>query len=242
MSDKNLHELFNQEYASVQQHDFFKIIGPIKIPIKLSNGNKTKIKVFLFVSEREEYLVCLLGDPQNNTNVLCRVSSACVFGFILKSLLCDCHDQFEESMHKMLDAGGGILIYCHSQHGKGIGLEAHFLVYAEGQRREKGLFSEIYSDLGLALDYRNYEDTAQIIKYMSDNLHFNKITMLTEAPDRINFFEQRIPELGMAVEFGSFSTKETAENSAELTEKRQLGYRISKQMNDSVQNELTESA
>ena len=187
MTDIGLQNLFSSDYSTVEYAENFKIIGPVTLPIKVKD-KKSTMKVHLFSTKSENYLACVIGDINGSEKVPVRISSACVFGFILKSLLCDCLDQYEESIQFMLSAGSGLLIYCLDQHGKGIGLEAHFLVYAEGQRQKKGLFSEIYKGLGLKADYRSYEDVFNIIKYFKTEKAFHKISMLTESPDKIQFF------------------------------------------------------
>lgn len=226
MSDVNrLKNLFSEEYPSVVNHDEFKIVGPVNLPTRL-NSQKLEMNVYLFSGKNEKYLVCILGNVEKVENIMVRISSACVFGFILNSMLCDCRDQFDEALVKMEQKGAGIMIYCMDQHGKGIGIDAHFLVYSEGQRRDKGLFYEIYKDLGIKEDYRDYEETIDILKYLKDKHHFKKLTFLTEAPNKRKYYHEKANILGIDVDFETFETKETPENKAELTEKKMLGYKI----------------
>ncbi|HLB42026.1 MAG TPA: hypothetical protein VJN02_04065 [Gammaproteobacteria bacterium] len=241
-------QLFAMDYPTVQYNDNFKIVGPVKLPIKIESIKKNSMRAYLFAAKKENYLVCLFGNIDHAKNILVRISSACIFGFVCKSMLCDCHDQFEESIKKMVEADAGLLIFCMDQHGKGIGIEAHFLVYAEGQRRNIGLFSEIYEELGLKQDYRCYEETVDIIKYFKNKNQFERITMLTESPDKINFFKTRCNQLDIDVQFDSFETQITPENDAELSEKVELGYHIknslkkkNKVINNPMDFKITES-
>ncbi len=224
----NLKNLFSIEYPTVQLHSDCKIIGPVLLPIKVARQNKNQTKAFLFSGKEGNYLICLFGKVENSKDVLIRVSSACVFGFHLNSLLCDCKDQFDEAVTRMIDNDAGILIFAIDQHGKGVGLEAHFLVYAEGQRRGKGLFTEIYQDLGLNLDYRNYDEIVSIIEYFTTLNHIKKITMLTESPEKRAYFQEQCDQIGLQISFDLFNTDVTPENKAELTEKVALGYEINK--------------
>lgn len=228
MATPNLENLFSLSYPTVKYHpdSNSKIIGPVILPIKFGNVDKSKIQCYLYSTKNEKFLVCLFGDIKNADNVLLRVSSACVFGFTLNSLLCDCKNQFEEIAERMIIDGNGILIFGLDQHGKGIGLEAHFLVYAEGQRRNRGLFTEIYEDLGLDHDYRDYTEVMNIIKYFKDEYNFKHITMFTEAPQKKAYFNQKCLEFGISVSFDRFNTRVTEENNAELTEKVGIGYDI----------------
>lgn len=227
MTISNLQNLFSLNYPTVQFHTNHKIIGPVTLPTKIGE-QKTELQCYLYAGETEHYLVCLFGNINQAENVLVRVSSACVFGFILNSLLCDCKNQFEEAAERMLGANSGILIFGLDQHGKGVGIEAHFLVYAEGQRRNKGLFSEIYEDLGLAQDYRNYAEIISILQYFQQQNNFKKITMLTEAPDKRKYFSEKCQEVGIEINFDRFNTDVTPENWSELTEKVANGYEIYK--------------
>lgn len=226
MTLSNLQNLFTTDYPTVQFNSNCKIIGPVTLPIKIPHLAKTKLQCYLYVGQHEKYLVCQFGEISHSSNVLVRISSACVFGFIMNSLLCDCKNQFEEAIEKMMDAGSGLLIFGLDQHGKGIGLEAHFLVYAEGQRRNRGLFTEIYEDLGLHHDYRNYDEVMDILVYFKNKNSFEKITMLTEAPDKKAFFSEKCRDLNIKIDFDHFNTHVTEENNAELTEKVAIGYDI----------------
>lgn len=226
MTISNLQNLFSISYPTVQNNADSKIIGPVTLPMKIGNLAKSNMQTYLYSAKNEKYLVCLFGDIRNADNVLVRVSSACVFGFTLNSLLCDCKNQFEEAVERMVTTGPGMLIFGLDQHGKGIGLEAHFLVYAEGQRRQRGLFTEIYEDLGLEHDYRDYSEVMDIIKFFKNEYTFNHITMFTEAPHKKEYFSEKCKEAGISLSFDRFNTHVTEENNAELTEKVSIGYDI----------------
>lgn len=227
MERVNLQNLFTKDYPSVKNFDSgSKLIGPVTLPAKIGSLDKTKLQTYLYAGLKENYLVCIIGNIDHAEDVFVRVSSACVFGFLLNSLLCDCKNQFEEAIEKMVGKDAGILIFGLDQHGKGIGIEAHFLVYAEGQRRQRGLFAEIYEDLGLDLDYRDYQDIPSILEYFSKASNFKKITMLTEAPDKRRFFQNVCDQINLPIEFATFNTDVTAENLSELSEKVAIGYVI----------------
>ncbi len=49
---------------------------------------------------------------------LTRIHSSCITGDILGSLRCDCGDQLKLAMDKLIESGGGILLYLH-QEGRG---------------------------------------------------------------------------------------------------------------------------
>lgn len=53
--------------------------------------------------------------------VLCRVHSECLTGEVLRSRLCDCGEQLDRSMARVVADGGGVVLYLR-QEGRGIGL------------------------------------------------------------------------------------------------------------------------
>ena len=60
------------------------------------------------------------GDGRENT--LLRIHSACLTGDVFHSLRCDCGDQFQEALEKIMDEDRGMLIYLPHHEGRGIGI------------------------------------------------------------------------------------------------------------------------
>lgn len=122
------------------------------------------------------------GHPQET---LIRIQSACVFGDLFESRWCDCAWQFEEAKRLLFETGRGLLIHGYDQNGKGLSLEDHFRVYAEGQAKHLELLTECFDFLGLKYENRDYAELGEILK---EYYQINKIKLLTNDPVRLNFF------------------------------------------------------
>ena len=228
VASSSIDRLFSQNFPTVIETEKFRIIGPIKYPIKI-DGNVHDIHTFLFTSKQEKFLVSLYGDINNGVNIPTRVSSACNPGFILNSLLCDCRDQYKEALREMIQEGLGIYIYCMDQHGKNIGIEPHFLVYAEGQRRNIGLFNEIYEELGLQQDYRTYDCIVDILLHLTKQHNLQSVKFITSAPNKIEEFTRLFSKTNLKFSFLHSHIPVTQENKSEIAEKKRSGYDVAKE-------------
>jgi GTP cyclohydrolase II len=163
-----------------------KQIGPVKLPLNWGGTVKDCIlRYFEFKGGR--YLVVEVGDIDTNNpqETLIRIQSACVFGDLFESRWCDCAWQFEEAKRLLFENGRGLLIHGYDQNGKGLSLENHFRVYAEGQANHLELLTECFDFLGLQYENRDYTEIGDILK---NYYHINKIKLLTNDPVRLNFF------------------------------------------------------
>jgi GTP cyclohydrolase II len=109
---------------------------------------------------------------------LVRIHSQCLTGDVLGSLRCDCGEQLNRAMGAIADEGAGILIY-EKQEGRGIGLMAKLQAY---ELQDGGLDTiEANVRLGLAVDCRDFELPAQILK----QLNVAKVRLLTNNPQKL---------------------------------------------------------
>ncbi len=67
-----------------------------------------------------EHLALVYGDINTDEPVLVRVHSECLTGDVLGSRRCDCGEQLDESMRRIVKEGRGVLLYMR-QEGRGIG-------------------------------------------------------------------------------------------------------------------------
>lgn len=143
---------------------------------------KTKYGVFdLYVfswSNNEQDNILVLQSKEYQENPLVRVQSACYTGEIFESLDCDCHWQLETGLQR-IQQEGGLFIYMLCD-GRGAGL----LTKIRGMEitATRGLdTAEAYAALGSALDPREYERAAYVLKY------FNIATcrLLTNNPRKV---------------------------------------------------------
>lgn len=172
-----------QGIKSHTRHGHYEIRGPVSLPVKIDLDGVDAVKHFEFNGfkfTKNRYGVLTLGDVSGADNPLVRISSDCHWSFIYDSQLCDCKWQLEESKRRIAKEGAGMLIFAYDQNGKGVSLEDHWLIYAEGQRNGKELVVDSYKDLGFKEDYREYTDIADILN------HYNlkKIRLMTNSPYR----------------------------------------------------------
>lgn len=116
--------------------------------------------------DREAHLALIYGDVSGKADVLVRVHSHCVYGDVLHSIDCDCHQLVASALEAIATAGCGVFVYLHQT---GPGLEAawrdgrHELLihdrtlpaFTASERHQPiqhtaGLGAQILSDLGLS--------------------------------------------------------------------------------------------
>lgn len=176
------------EIKTHRHHGNYSVIGPVRLPLGLRDGNIVEFTHDGFRFPHGKYSALYVGDVQNSQDdILVRISSNCQWAFYFGSQLCDCRWQIEEAKRRIADEGRGMVIFAHDQHGKGVPIEDHWLIYAEGQRRGHELVVDSYTRLGLREDYRDYADIITILR------HYNikKIRLMTNSPARKEFFERQ---------------------------------------------------
>ena len=170
---------------TVKHYGHYSVTGPVTLPLELTNGTTTEFihDGFKFPSGR--YSSIYLGNIRNSSDLLVRFESNCQWAFYFGSKYCDCKWQMEEAKKRIKEDGKGLIIFAHDQNGKGIPLEDHWLIYAEGQRRGLELVVDAYQQLGFREDYRNYNDAVEIVKHYG----LSSIRLLTNNPRKIQAFE-----------------------------------------------------
>ncbi len=112
-----------------------------------------------------------------------RIHSECMTGDLFGSKRCECGDQLKSSL-KFIQENSGILIYLR-QEGRGIGIINKLKAYC---LQDDGLnTAEANTQLGFEEDQRRYDAALEILDYFE----VNKIRLLTNNPDKVNFFDDK---------------------------------------------------
>ena len=130
----------------------------------------------------EEAVALVMGDI-HHTPPLVRIHSQCLTGDVFHSLRCDCRLQLELALHKITEAGAGILLY-EQQEGRGIGLMAKLRAY---QLQDQGLDTvEANLKLGFKADCREFVLPAEILKL----LEVPAVRLITNNPQKVAALEE----------------------------------------------------
>ena len=123
--------------------------------------------------------VCLThGEVRDAEAVLCRFHSACMTGEIFGSSRCDCGEQLEAALHRIQQAGCGVIVYL-AQEGRGIGLTNKLRAYDIQNRGYDTV--DANRALGLPDDLRSYDSANAILKL----LEVRSVRLMTNNPDKL---------------------------------------------------------
>ena len=122
----------------------------------------------------ESALAIVMGDLLRPTPLL-RLHSQCFTGEVLKSLRCDCAEQFSMAMRAIAGERRGLVIYDYHE-GRGIGLMAKLQAY---QLQDAGLDTvDANHALGFEAECRNFSLPAAILV----ELGVSRVRLLTNNP------------------------------------------------------------
>lgn len=126
----------------------------------------------LFYDGQKESIALVMGNVENEADVICRVHSACVSGHVFNSVECECQAEMESAQSEIQIAGKGLIIYLE-QEGKGNG---HLALMASIPYKKAGMKqSEAYERAGFEKDARSFRPAAEILR----DLNVKSIVLMT---------------------------------------------------------------
>ncbi|MCG7204039.1 GTP cyclohydrolase II [Streptomyces arenae] len=172
----------------------------VRVPLRFADGYSVNSELVTFhgLTDGQEHVAVILGDPAPGTLPLVRLHSECLTGDVFGSARCDCGPQLREAVERIADRGG-ILLYLR-QEGRGIGLYNKLDAYA---LQDQGLDTyEANAALGLPEDARDYTAAAQMLQALGHD----ELDLLSNNPDKA----EQLRGLGITVRdrvpTGVFST------------------------------------
>lgn len=131
-----------------------------------------------------EHLALMRGDLSAAEPVLARVHSECLTGDVFGSLRCDCGEQLDLALRRIVEHKRGVLIYVRGQEGRGIGLANKIHAY---QLQDDGLDTvDANLALGLPVDARDYQDAIDILGMLG----VAEVRLMSNNPAKVTALEQ----------------------------------------------------
>lgn len=185
------------KFIPYSEHHALLLAGPAKLPVQIEGKTIlvnwytwTKVpfdfnfEQFTFNPDLQYSSLLAFGNFSESESSLVRFHSICHTGDIFHSQRCDCGYQLETSMKLIHRYDSGAIFYLSNHEGRGIGLFHKNLAYI---LQENGLDTiEANHMLDLEDDYRCYEESAAILKY----LRSKPISVLTNNPKKVQALKE----------------------------------------------------
>lgn len=161
----------------------------VRVPLHFQDGYSVDAELVTFhgLTDGQEHVAVVLGEPAPGTTPLVRLHSECLTGDVFGSARCDCGPQLREAVERIANRGG-VLLYLR-QEGRGIGLYNKLDAYA---LQDQGLDTyEANAALGLPEDDRDYTAAAQMLRALG----IDTLDLLSNNPDKA----EQLRDLGITV-------------------------------------------
>lgn len=158
-------------------------IGPIEWPIQAGDAEAAFFDMYYTEIGEKRYVVATLGDVEDAPTLL-RIESACLFGHVFHGIHCDCGDQWQKALERIIEEGHGMTIYSIDDDARGHGIKMHFELYV--LRQYHGMDEEdIFEEKGKEMDIRDYGPVVEILEEFS----VDSVKLMTNNPERIEVLE-----------------------------------------------------
>jgi GTP cyclohydrolase II len=175
-----------------------------------------RIVAFWNNRDQKEHIAMVHGDVMGAEDLPTRLHSECLTGDVMGSLRCDCRDQLEVALRRIVELKRGVVLYMR-QEGRGIGLVNKVRAYA---LQDRGLDTV---EANVALGFRDDERDYSIAAHMLASLNVGSIRLMTNNPRKIAELEKlgtkvsgRIPHVIPANEWNRFYLETKASRSGHL--------------------------
>jgi GTP cyclohydrolase II len=165
---------------AVSSHSTVRIRAKVEVPVEIRADEFMAATMYSFTGlcDQAEHLAVCIGQLASDDAPLIRIHSECLTGDVFSSCRCDCGAQLRESMKRMADEGGGIVIYLR-QEGRGIGLYRKLDAYV---LQDEGADTFAANRcLNLPEDARNYHAGAQMLRAMD----VERVRLISNNPDKV---------------------------------------------------------
>jgi GTP cyclohydrolase II len=131
----------------------------------------------LYYDGQKESIALVMGNVENEADIICRVHSACVSGHVFNSVECECQAEMEAAQTAIQVARKGVIIYLE-QEGKGNG---HLALMASIPYKKAGMKqAEAYEKAGFERDARSFRAAAEILT----DLRVASVVLLTNNAEK----------------------------------------------------------
>ena len=141
-----------------------ELVDPVAIARLPTRHGEFTAHVYRSRLDGVEHMALVAGEINCKSAVLVRLHSECLTGDVFGSLRCDCGEQLDMALQRIIEAGSGVLLYLRGQEGRGIGLAHKIQAYA---LQDQGMDTvDANTAQGLPIDSRSYDAAAEILRHM----------------------------------------------------------------------------